>query len=158
MAGAEEFARLARRLKDMGETGLRAELTRAVNDAAEPFARQVSNASYLYPYMPNRYADVLAGDERVSTLKRTGLSAYGVAVRLQGRLHRRQVQTLNRGIIRHPVFARSDLLPRQDWTWVTQTGGMKPGFFDDAIREHVPQIRDDIQAAIRRVRDKLANG
>lgn len=157
MAGAEEFARLARRLKDAGETGLRAELTRAVNDAAKPFARQVSDASYLYPYMPNRYADVLAADESVSTLKRTGLSVYGVAVRLQGRRHRRQVQTLNRGLLRHPVFPRSDE-GRDQWTWRTQTGGMKPGFFDDAIREHVPQIRDDIQAAMGRVAGKIAHG
>lgn len=157
VSGAEEFDRLARRLKEAGETGLRRELNKALNDAAEPFAKDINAAEYLKPYMPDHYAEVLAGDMRVSTVKRSSAAAYGVAVRVQGRLRRRQVERLERGQLRHPVFARSDI-DRRDWRWKTQEGGMKPGFFSDATKAAAPEVRQQMIDAIRTVEKKITKG
>jgi hypothetical protein len=148
VSDAADFARLAQRLKDAGETGLRRELTQAINDSVKPFADEINAAEYLRPYMPDRYAETLAGDLRVSTVKQASASAYGVSVKVQGRLHRRQVQTLNRGLLRHPLFGERE-------RWFTQTGGMKPGFFDDATAAAKPEIRQQVIDAINSVADKI---
>jgi hypothetical protein len=157
VSGAEDFARLARRLQEAGETGLRRELREAVNDSVKPFEREVSAAEYLKPYLPDPYAEVLSADMRVSTRQRASTVAYGIAVVLQGRLHKREVQRLNRGTLRHPVFGRPDRT-RKEWAWRTQTGGMRPGFFDVAAEAAKPGIRDDIQAAMQRVSGKITRG
>jgi adenylosuccinate synthase len=157
MSGADDFARLAKRLKDAGETGLRRELNRRLNDAVKPFARDINAAEYLYPYMPNHYADMLAGDMKVTTTKRATGYAYGVAVKVAGRMHKRAVETLNRGILRHPVFAGSEI-DRRDWKWVTQTASMRPGFFTDAVKEAAPEIRREMEDAIQIVADKITHG
>lgn len=151
MAGAEDFARLARRLKDAGETGLRRELGKAISDAVKPFEATISAAPYLYPYMPDRYADVLAADLRVTTTRHAGATAYGVAIKVQGRLHNRQVQRLNAGVIRHPVFGDNE-------NWKTQTRGMRPGFFTDATKAAAPGIRAKVTAAVHDVGQKITGG
>jgi hypothetical protein len=157
LAGAEEFARLARRLKDAGETGLRRELGNAINDAVKPFGATVSAAPYLRSYMPDHYADVLAGDLSVRATKRASATAYGVAIRVAGRLRNRQVERLNAGILRHPVFERRGT-ERHDWDWVDQADGMKPGFFTDATKAAAPEIRAEVLGAVRDVAQKIAHG
>lgn len=155
MSDAEDFSRLARRLRDAGETGLRRELRQAISDSVKPFADGISAPGYLKPYMPGRYADVLAGDMRVTASQRASAAAYGVSVTVRGRLHRRHVQALNRGLLRHPVFARG---PRQDWAWRDQADGMRPGFFDDATRAAGPEIRQHVIDAMHAVAAKIAKG
>lgn len=153
--GDQQLRDLSLRLRDMGSEGkgLRRELYRAINDAAQPVADQVVNPEWLHPYMPNRYADELAPDLRVTTLKRGGQRA-SVAIRLRGRTRDRQVTRLNIGILRHPVFARG---PRRDWHWTSQMKGMKSGFFSDAVREHIPDIRDKVQQACHDVAQKITS-
>lgn len=153
--GPQQLRDLSLRLRAMGTQGqgLRRELYKAINDSAKPFAAKISAVAYLDPYMPNRYAGVLASDLAVTAVKRGGQSA-NVSIRVRGRVRRRQVQTLNAGLIRHPVFAREGT-PRRDWEWKTQTGGMVAGFFTDAVREAAPGIRDDVQQAMADVAAKI---
>ena len=153
--GAQQLRDLSLRLREMGSEGkgLRRELYRAINDAGKPVADQVVDPAWLDPYMPNRYAGELAPDLRVTVLKRGGQRA-SVALRLRGRTRDRQVTRLNAGILRHPVFARG---PRRDWTWVSQMKGMRSGFFTDAVREHIPGIRDQVDQAMHDVAQKITS-
>lgn len=153
--GDQQLRDLSLRLRDMGSDGkgLQRELYRAIGEAAQPVADQIVSPDWLFPYMPDRYATELAPDLRVTTLKRGGQRA-SVALRLRGRTRDRQVVRLNAGILRHPVFAREDV-PRWDWHWVNQTGGMRHGFFTDAVREHVPEIRDRVAVACHEVGKKI---
>src|SRR5260221_11519501 len=115
-AGAAEFAALARRLKDAGETGLRKELYKAIDTAAQPLVREIGSVTHLMSYMPDRYAGVLASDLAVTVSKLTGRNP-GVLVVAKGRVHdRRRVQQLNRGIIQHPLFGNNR-------RWFTQFDG-----------------------------------
>jgi hypothetical protein len=160
VSDAEDFSRLARRLKDAGETGLRRELRNAINDAVSPFADAINGLEYLKPYMPDRYAGVLAGDLAAVTRQQASPRAYGVKVTVRGRRKARQVQTLNRGFLRHPVFPRNDM-PRDEWTWRTQGGpakpaGMRPGFFTNAVEAAKPEIRRQVTSAMQAVAKKVA--
>lgn len=155
---AVEFAALARALKDAGETGLKRELYAAISDAARPLAADIRNVTHLRAYMPDRYADVLAADLKVSTYKRTTGEEPGVT--LVGRaptLGRggRKVRQRDLGFLVHPVFPTG---PRRTWRWVSPEQGrkgIKPGFFSDPVAKAGPQVREQIVAALRRVIDKI---
>jgi hypothetical protein len=148
-----EFATLAANLRLVGEEELRRELFKAISDAAQPLAQKVSNAAHLYPYMPDRYADVLAGDLAVTVSKRTGGSEVGVFLRAKGRHRDRQVRVLNEGFLRHPVFADAGS-PRRSWRWKTQTGGMRAGFFTDPTEAAGPAVRRQILQAMHRIAER----
>jgi hypothetical protein len=142
-AGAEEFAALARRLREAGEVTLRRELYKAISDAAQPAGREVSAYTHLAPYMPDRYARVLAEDMRVTTSRLTGRNP---AIRLvaRGRQHRRKLVRLNEGFLTHPLYGNRE-------HWYTQTGGMRAGFFTDEAEKAAPEVRARILEAMREV-------
>ena len=155
--GDQQLRDLSLRLREMGSEGkgLQRELYRAISDAAKPLHDQLVNPAWLYPYLPNRYADVLAPDLAVTAVKRGGQRA-SVSIRVRGKTRDRQVTRLNAGIIRHPVFARRGK-PRRDWRWVYQMKGMRSGFFTDAVTVQAPEIRGKVQAAVHDVAQKITS-
>jgi hypothetical protein len=155
--GPQQLRDLSLRLRAMGNEGkgLQRELYRAINESVKPFSVEISSADYLMPYMPNRYAEVLAGDLKVTATKRGGQRAR-VAITAKGRQHKRQVQRINAGILKHPTFAKRGT-PRSSWHWVTQTGGMRSGFFSDAAHRAAPGIRAEVQKAVDAVGKKITS-
>jgi hypothetical protein len=149
VAGAQAFQILATHLREAGETGLRRELTKAVNDAAKPATDLIKNVSHLRAYMPDRYADVLAQDLQVTTHTRIGGGGVTVNARAPtiGR-GGRKVRQRNQGRITHPLFGDKQ-------RWYEQTAGMEPGFFDDPLERAAPQIRDSLLEAMHRVADEI---
>jgi len=145
VTGPQAFGIIAGHLKAAGEGGLRRELYKAINDAAKPLAREISNVAHLKPYLPDRYAAVLATELSVGTQKLAGANP---ALRLrvtgakEGRQRRRKVALLDAGRIDHPVFG-----DRENWVH-GQTGGMRPGFFSDPTQRAAPQVREAILAAM----------
>ena len=147
---ARDFRDLARNLRYIGEEGLRKELYQAISDAADPLVQEIENLPHLQAYMPDRYADVLAKDLKVSVHKRTGTDP-GVTV--MGRAPTfgrggRKVAQRDTGIIWHPVFAQG---PRRSWRWKLQTAGMRPGYFTGPAERSGPRVREAIIAAIKRI-------
>jgi hypothetical protein len=155
--GPVQLRDLSLRLREMGKEGkgLQRELYRAINKSVKPFSVEISSAEYLKPYMPDRFAEVLGGDLRVTAMKRGGQRA-SVSIRVKGRQHKRQVQMLNAGLLRHPVFAERGT-PRSTWNWVTQTKAMRSGFFSDAAHRAAPGIRAEVQKAIDDVGKKITS-
>lgn len=150
-AGGDEFAALARRLKDAGETGLRKELYKAIGDAAKPLGAQIRVGAAAY--MPDHYAGVLAADVSVTVSKLTGRDP-GIRLVLKGRRKSRKVTRLNEGYLSHPLFGDRE-------RWYTQgpfAGGMKPGFFTDPVEQSAPRVRDAITAAMHDVAGKVTGG
>lgn len=145
VTGGVELRALALRLKAAGDEGkgIRRKLSRQLQDSVKPLAKKISDSAYLRPYMPDRYADVLAADlgARVAS-SLLGTSTPRIEVRAKARAHARKIALLDRGLINHPVYARG---PRRGWSWSnSQTGGMRAGFFTDAIRDETPYIRDQV--------------
>lgn len=154
MSGADDYAALARRLKEAGETGLARALRKALNDAAAPIAREITDPEHLKAYLPDRYALVLAADVKVSTLGTGSTRNPGVRLQASGRQRKRKVGILDTGVINHPVYARGD---RGRWHWSNdQRGGMRAGFFTDPCEQSSPQVRDKILAAMRDTAEKIA--
>ena len=151
---AREFADLAKNLREIGEEGLRRELFDSIDEAAGPVAAEIGNETHLRDVMPNRYADVLARDLKISTHKTTSGSDPGVTILVRaptvGR-GGRKVRQRNAGVITHPVFAQG---PRTSWRWKVQTAGMRPGFVDSPVEHAAPLVRDKILEAVKRITDK----
>jgi len=155
ITGTVEFADLSRRLKEAGETGLRRQLYKAINKAAEPLADEISSAGHLKPYLPDPYAAVLAADLKVRVYKRSGRDPH-LTIRAEGREHKRKlVQLDERGILVHPVFAQG---PRRGWTWRPQFSHVRQGFFTDPVEQCAPAVRKEILGAMRETKRKLEAG
>lgn len=155
---AVEFQALANALREAGETGLKNELYKAISDAAQPLAADIQNLTHLRALMPDRYADVFASSLKVSTYKRPTGTEPGVTLVAKaptaGR-GGRKVRQRDLGNLVHPIFATG---PRTSWRWVTPDDGRKgitPGFFSGPVAKAGPAVRDQIEQAIKRVRDKI---
>lgn len=156
--GREQLRALAERLKEAGEEGqgFRRELMSQITDAAEPLAREISSLDHLQPYMPDRYAAVLAADITVTAQRIfAGNPRVSVSCKTRGE-HRRKVRRLDAGYINHPIFARG---PRDEWDWWNgQTGGMVPGFFTVPCLNATPAIREKVLEALTETARKITRG
>ena len=150
--GTRQLLILAERLRQ-AEAGFKRDLYQAINEAAKPLAAEIRDPAHLRDYMPDRYADVLAGDMTVTVSKRYARDP-GVSIRAHGTVHRRKVAQRNAGVITHPVFAEG---PRKTWDWVTQEKGMRPGFFTDPVEKGAPAVREQVVAAMRETARRIAS-
>lgn len=154
-AGGRELHDLARRCRQVGDKALinrmRKGLVAATREAG-PAVREAFREA-----MPKRggYADVLADDLQFKTSVRTGGSTAKVelVVFADGVKERRDVPSLNRGRLRHPVWGRSRRLAngrRRQNPWAdTQVPARS---FDKAIDQTV----DVVLAEMRKVQDEIA--
>lgn len=144
-----ELGRLAARLRATGEGGLQRELSDAIQRAAEPIPQAVRRG--LPAHMPARYAAVLDADLSFRT------SRYGGTVTLTAHPGRnRALPRLNRGVLGHPVFgmrARGNL--RRWAAWSDQEDGVTAGFFTGPVEDDKPRVREEVEAAIKRIGDSL---
>lgn len=150
--GREQLRTLAARLKEAGDEGkgFRRELMRQLTEAAQPLVREIADPAHLRPYMPDRYAGVLAGDLSVGA-QRILTSNPRVSIRAKSRVRRRKVRQLDAGIIQHPLFGDRE-------HWYKQTGGMRPGFFTDPCEKATPQIREHVLKALTETEKKITGG
>jgi hypothetical protein len=156
VSGGDDFAALARRLKEAGETGLARELRKALKAAAAPITAEISDPEHLKAYLPDKYAATLAADVKVTTTQRGSTRRPGVRIEAAGRVRKRKVSRLNDGTISHPAWPRG---PRDSWRWSDgQTAGMRAGFFDDPCEKSGPQVRDKILAAMHATAEKITRG
>ena len=156
--GRDQLRLVASRLRDAGDEGkgLKRELQKQITEAAKPLAQKIASTEHLFPYMPNRYAVVLAADLGVKVVNRFSGGNPAVQVRAQAREHKRKVAHLDAGLINHPKYPRG---LRSTWKWQNnQTGGMKPGFFSEACRDAAPDIRTKVLQALTETAGKIAGG
>lgn len=146
--GTEQFVQLARALNAQGSAGkgLKRELMAEIKTAAKPMENEVRRD--LPQYLPKRYARVLAANLVVRPSQKTtgnsaGLKLTGYA---KGQSRRRQVNPIDAGILRHPVFGNRKV-------WIAQR--VKAGFWSIPMERSRDKpavaIRRAIQNAIRKL-------
>ena len=164
--GREQLRVLAARLKEAGEDGkgFRRELMTQIGAAAKPLAREIASVTHLEPYMPDRYAAVLADDLAVTVHRYFAGADPRITVDARARRRKRKVRKLEAGFIAHPVFpayfARGwRLADGRKAPWKNeQTAGMKRGFFSDPCEKAAPDIRDHVLKAMSQTARKIADG
>ena len=146
---ASELGELARGLRQAGDTDLLGEIQDAIKHAAGPIPDAIRGE--LRPRLPDRYADVLNADLAIGIQTRTGVSTAGVNVVARPRkVQRRRIRRLDEeGILAHPLFGNRR-------RWLSQP--VRPGFFTDPAEAAAPRVRDEIEAALERVKEKIWAG
>jgi len=148
--GQLELRLLAARLREAGTDGqgLKRELLKSINDAARPLAEEISSDEHLRPYVPDRYAAVLAADLTVRSQKLLGRNPT-VRIRARNKTHRRRIRQLDRtGVIYHPLFGNRR-------KWFIQRAAVSPGFFTDPAQKAAPDIRDHVLTAVHEPAQKI---
>lgn len=135
--GADQFLELSKALKHAGHAQLRRDLNTGLRKAARPLvAKTRAEARKRLPASGGLAARVARTPQRV--VVRTGRDTAGVSIQV-GRRRGDAARATNRGEIRHPVFGNTN-------RWVDQR--VPPGWFDDPIKDHVNEIRRDLERVL----------
>lgn len=142
--GAQDVAVLAAKLKAAGNGALKREMLREMRNGAKPLipAAKRSAANHL----PSGYNDEVTTEKFVV---RTRTSGRNPGVRVLSVSHR-DLMSLDRGILRHPVWPKGD---RRSWRWVNQA--IPPGWWTDEMQHRAPAIRKNISRALKNVARRL---
>lgn len=147
--GADDLQRLADALKATADKDLRARVGKAIRDEAKPVGRRVLD--HGSDEMPQRggLADRLRDQGKIGV----ALSLRGkvAAVRLTLRNPGADLYQINRGILRHPVFARRD---RDRTAWVSQPVPARA--FSRAFEGEEVPARNAARKAVEQALDEIA--
>jgi hypothetical protein len=144
VTGAEEFGVLAKRLKNAPKE-LRKELYVGINRSVKPLRQDVKTAAGQV--LPSRYADIIASELKVTARRRA--AGRNPAVYLIGKAGRRDVSSLNRGRLRHPLYGN-----RRHW----YSQRIRPGFWTVTLEADAPRVRRELVEAIQRIARKIEAG
>ncbi len=145
---AHDLSQLARELRQAGETELRRELLDAIKHAAEPIPGEIR--ANLKPHLPDRYAETLDQDLTIGVEVRTGRNDPRVTIRARPRrVKRRRLKRLDDGVLEHPLWG-----DRQHW----YTQPVEPRFFTGPCEDSAPRVRDEIEAALDNLKDRIYRG
>lgn len=144
VTGVDKFQDLARVLKEAGRKDLQKEMFAGLNRAVKPLTRDVKDA--VGDYAPNRggYADVVQAEFKVKTRRRA--TGRNPAIFLMGTAGKRDVSSLNRGRLRHPLYGN-----RRRW----YTTSVRPGFWTVTLEAGAPRVRTELVQALNNVAAKI---
>lgn len=144
--GTAEMRAVARRLREVPEKIKREsadEVRKVVNEKLDPAVRQMAVVR-----LPKRggYATTMYRGLRFSTHVRFQPHAAGVSTTVFAPAVKstRDINRIDAGILRHPVFGR------RDQSWVSQR--VRPGFVTQPFQQIQPDLVEGIDKALDRVR------
>jgi len=143
--GATRLARVAGAVQRVAPE-LRKELLREIRTGVRPVIKDIR--AEALDSLPSRggLGEMIAGSRYAV---RTRTSGKQVGVRVEGRLTEIDLDVIDRGRVRHPVFAREGRSP----SWVNQP--VRPGFFSRPVAESFPQIQKSVMQAMDNVAEKI---
>jgi hypothetical protein len=147
-ANADDYLKLQKALKDPSlDRKIARVYRRRLRDAAGPLGRKVLMRGA--DEMPHRggLSAYLLGHSPVSVSTRS----KGVDVWL-GSKKKSQLSLLNRGFLRHPVWARGDRT-RKQWGWATQE--VPPAAFSRALQDLAPEAARHLSSTITDILKEL---
>lgn len=133
-------------MKRVGDGELRKDLLRGLNRATKPL-KEAARASALAK-LPRRGGL----GEIVANAKVTGANRVGgrsVGVRISGKSKGHDLEAIDSGVVRHPVFGR----PK---SWVTQS--VTPGWWSQPMEESGDEVRREVLNVLDDVTRRLADG
>jgi hypothetical protein len=144
VTGADKLARLSKALREAGDKDLKSELGKGLRRAVRPM-RETFKAGAL-GFLPFRggLAEEIADGMRFRTKIRT--SGKSVGVRVVASLPGHDLNAMNRGRLRHPVYGNRR-------NWVNQQ--IRPAWWDDSGLVAAPAVRVELVKAIDEVAAKL---
>jgi hypothetical protein len=154
---AADLAAVSARLREAADGGLTRRLSRGIGKAVEPVEQDVRDG--LRAHMPNRYADLIGSELKVT--RRTFTSPDEATVTVYAHTDgtaKRKVRRLDSGVLWHPLFGRFPRgHPLNQWFEMTEPH-VKPGWWSDATEKAAPRARQEIADAVRDITERIARG
>lgn len=147
--GFNDFERFARDLKE-AEKDLRRGVRRAIREAAKPLAVAViERGAERAPHRGGLSERVKQAAPLVT------INGVGVVLNMRNK-SRTNLSALDRGYVRHPVFAHGD--DRKAWTWVRQQTDTVDAFTDAFKELAAPTIAPELVKAINEALRRATEG
>lgn len=140
--GAEKLSELSRELKRVANKDLQKELRAGLKAAVKPALRDAADSARAT--LPSRggEAALVASTKFTISVRAVGRHA-GVRVKARDK---RDVEAINRGRLRHPVYGNRN-------RWVTQN--VQAGWFDRPMDAAGPHVVKELNAVIDRIANQL---
>ena len=146
--GAEQFAALSKRLKDLADKELAKEFSKSITAATRPLVRGIrQSARDTLPRKGGLAARV--AKTPIRTQRRN--SSRSAGVRIVGKSPY-SIAKLDAGRLRHPVFADPSK-ERKEWTWVNQK--VKPGWWTTPTELAAKSVQVEMEKAMAAIKRKL---
>jgi hypothetical protein len=142
---ASQFGALAKSLKAAGEKGLQRELNKAVRNAVAPLKAAVQESARTTLPRHGGLADRVAAAAVPRSRRQNSSKGVGLRVTATGRKGMKNLQALDAGKVRHPVYGRD--------AWVAQS--VTPGFWSKPLEELAPKARAELEAAMQRIANQV---
>jgi hypothetical protein len=140
--GTEQLERLAKAVKLYGDKELRKDMLRALRNAAKPMALAIKDqARDDLPHTGGLNEFVASA----SISPRTRTSGKSAGVRITGRKSGHDLDAINRGRVRHPVYGGP--------AWVTQS--VQAGWWERGANSKADLVRRDLFNAMEDVASKI---
>lgn len=149
ITGGAQLDKVVYGLRRVGDQGLGRIMAKQLRQATEPLRREIR--AEVPKAMPSGYAPVLSKSLRFRQTIQSTRTTSRVVFRVHGagQRERRDVPTLNRGRLRHPLYGDRGY-------WVDQR--VRRGFVDRPIDRLGPEIRRQMNAVVDWVADEIARG
>ena len=154
LRGANQFAAVAKALKEAGDRVLTREFNKALRESARPFQEAVAREAETGLPRRGGVNDRVAKTAVPRVRKSNNRKGVGIRLVATGKLGAKSLARINKGFLRHPVYA-DQRKTRDQWKWVTQR--VKPGFWDRAADETSKDVARNMQAALDRIARKIDN-
>lgn len=145
--GSEKLGALSDALRRYGTVELEKELFQGITRAVEPLVKAVKES--LKDYLPDRYAEAVATSlvERAVRLAGSNPGVRLTASAQTGRGKQRDLISLNKGKLRHPLYGD------RDW-WYDQE--VKKGFWDEPLLDESDAVREELVKVLDGIARELA--
>lgn len=143
--GANKLAILARALRETGDKELQREFYAGLNRKVKTLRQDVKDPRSIGEFLPQRYARALARDLKVTARRRTG--GQWPALYLLGQAKNRDVASLNRGRLRHPLYGNRR-------RWYDQR--VRRGWWDIPLVRDAPEVRRELERTLDELAKKIA--
>ena len=144
--GSEDFLRLAAKL-DEGDRKLNNGIRRRLREVAKPLGTEVRDEFAAAMPSSGGLSALLAGSKvSVSTMGASKHPRVEIRVRLAGH----DLESMDAGKLRHPVFAR-----KKPWTWTEQA--VPSGTAAEALQAGAPKVRDALMREVETLLDEIGD-
>lgn len=160
MTGADGLRKAARDLRRLQRTVITREVRGALKSTVDDRLPPLLRASAV-AHMPSGYGKVLAGSMRVKTTVKLSTGNPAVTVTIWGDgfgPEHRDVTTIDRGVLRHPVFGRTRRTTLGSVVSPWSVTRVVPGFADRAVQAIRAPLVSAVDKQLSRVADRFNAG
>lgn len=135
VTGANELQAVSATIRRLGDTQIRRELLRMIQQAAKPLKEAAKTSAHDHLPHGGGLNEVVAGSKFAIRTRTSGRNPGVRVVAASGH----NIARMDRGSVRHPVYPRG---PRSGWTWTEQK--IPAGWFTKALEDKAPEVRAEI--------------